>query len=291
MNGTGNLRRQLVIATLSLACAAAAGASVHLQGKGGTLTHDCGKDAAVEIDGSGTEIRLAGACDRIDISGTNLTVRAEGVGKVEISGLNNRLEWQYATGGRSKPSVEQNGLGHQVVKVAVVAAPIAKTPKAEAKPAAPASASSVAAAQPPAATLDAGSGAGGARVAASAAPGAVAVALSAETSTAGVESGSSGFRITANGVRRRIDCGGAKVQVLGDDVVALLLGDCPNVQVGGDRCEIWIERVDNLQILGAGSRAFYVGSTDGDPVKVSLVGAGSTARAVRAEELAERGRR
>lgn len=283
MNGSGKLRRQLVVATLSLACAAAAGASVHLQGKGGTLTHDCGKDAAVEIDGSGTEIRLAGACDRIDISGTNLTVRAEGVGKVEISGLNNRLEWQYATGGRSKPSVEQNGLGHQVVKVAVVAAPTAKTPK----PAAPAAAASVAAAQPPAATPDAGS----ARVAASAAPGAVSVALSAETSTAGVESGSGGFRITANGVRRRIDCGGAKVQVLGDDVVALLLGDCPNVQVGGDRCEIWIERVDNLQILGAGSRAFYVGSTDGDPVKVSLVGAGSTARAVRAEELAERGAR
>lgn len=280
MRRTGIRLCPLALAALPLALAAAStAAKVHLQGKGGTISHDCGQDAAVEIDGSGTEIRLAGACERIDISGTNLVVRAEGVGKVEISGLNNTLEWQYATGGRSRPSVEQNGIGHRVVKVEPAAPPVEPAAKATAKPTttAPAPAAKAVAAKPPATAV---------------APKAAAtVALAAETSTVGVESGSGGFRITASGVRRRIDCGGAKVQVLGDDVVALLLGDCPNVQIGGDRCEVWIERVDNLQILGAGSQAFYVGSTDGDPVKASLVGAGSTARAVRAEELAERGKR
>lgn len=280
MRRTGIRLCPLALAALPLALAAAStAAKVHLQGKGGTISHDCGQDAAVEIDGSGTEIRLAGACERIDISGTNLVVRAEGVGKVEISGLNNTLEWQYATGGRSRPSVEQNGIGHRVVKVEPAAPPVEPAAKATAKPTttAPAPAAKAVAAKPPATAV---------------APKAAAtVALAAETSTVGVESGSGGFRITASGVRRRIDCGGAKVQVLGDDVVALLLGDCPNVQIGGDRCEVWIERVDNLQILGAGSQAYYVGSTDGDPVKVSLVGAGSTARAVRAEELAERGKR
>jgi hypothetical protein len=281
MRRTGNRLGALAALPLALA-AASAEAKVHLQGKGGTITHDCGQDAAVEIDGTGTEIRLAGACERIDISGTNLVVRAEGVGKVEISGLNNTLEWQYAAGGRSRPSVEQNGIGHRIVKVEAVAKPAEPAPKEAAKPA-PAAASAVVAAQPAAAA---------AKPAPAAPPKPVAaIALQAETSTIGVERAGSNVKITANGVRRRIDCGGAKVQVLGDDVVALLLGDCPNVQIGGDRCEVWIERVDNLQILGAGSQAFYVGSTDGDPVKVSLVGTGSTARAVRAEELAERGKR
>lgn len=275
--------RALALVALPLALgAAAANAKVHLQGKGGTLSHDCGKDAAVEIDGTGTEIRLAGACERIDISGTNLVVRAEGVGKVEISGLNNTLEWQYATGGRSRPSVEQNGIGHRVVKVEGAAKPAEPAPKETAKPA-PAAASAVVAAQPAAPA---------AKPAPAAPPApAAAIALEAETSTVGVQRAGSNVKITADGVRRRVDCGGAKVQIVGHDVVALLLGDCPNVQVAGDRCEVWIERVDNLQILGAGSRAFYVGSTDGDAVKVSLVGAGSDARAVRPEELAERGKR
>lgn len=275
MNGLGRRTYRLALPLLgAFALAAPAPAKVHLQGAGGTLTHDCGRDAAVEIDGSATEIRLAGACERIDISGTHLTVRAEGVGKVEISGLDNTLEWQYATGGRSRPSVEQNGLGHRVVKIEPAAKPAQPAAKATA---APAPAARAVAAQPP--------------VTAAAPKAAATVALEAETSTVGVERGGGGFRITANGVRRRVDCGGAKVQVLGDDVVALLLGDCPNVQIAGDRCEVWIERVDNLQVLGAGSQAFYLGSTDGDPVKVSLVGAGATARAVRRDELAERRQR
>lgn len=284
MHGTSGFTRRLALASLSLVVAASADAKVLLKGAGGTISHDCGRDATVEIDGSATEIRLAGACERIDISGTRLTVRAEGVGRVEISGLDNTLEWQYATGGRSKPSVEQNGLGHRVVKVDATAAK--SEPKPAPKPAAAVPAKSATLAAPASAAAPAP-----AVAPAKPAPVAVAVALENETSTVGVESGKGGFRITANGVRRRIDCGGAKVQILGDDVVALLLGDCPNVQISGNRCEVWIERVDQLQILGGESQAFYVGSTDGDRVKVSLVGAESTARAVSHDELAERRKR
>src|SRR5262245_16941350 len=94
---------------------AAAQEPITVTGVGVQRTIDC-DGRRVEITGSDNRLTLRGRCDAVAVSGTHNVVQVEGLGRVSITGINHRVEWEYALRG-DQPSVSKSGIGNEVVQV------------------------------------------------------------------------------------------------------------------------------------------------------------------------------
>ena len=78
-----------------------------------TITCD-GRD--VVIDGTGHRLTLRGSCPYVRVMGTGHLIRVEALGRADLMGVENRLEWQRASAG-SEPRIVVRGLGNRAVHV------------------------------------------------------------------------------------------------------------------------------------------------------------------------------
>jgi len=268
-------RQVFALGLLGALLAAVAPAASHRIRGAGETHFDCRQNPSVEIDGTGMTVHLEGDCERIEVDGTGNQVIAEGVGKIELSGLNHQVSYLYVLGGRSRPTVEQNGFGHKVARREDSPAERSSAPSSSPTAAAPAPTKSAAkpSPTPPAqraaprssagASADSGLGVAGAFLG----------------------GGSGVLQLNDDDVRQEVACGGRTVQVNGDRATVKLKGDCPSVQVNGDSNEVWIERIDNLQVNGEDNVVRYVGGVTVRRPRTSDTGDGNAIRSASIEEF------
>jgi Protein of unknown function (DUF3060) len=110
-------------ALLALSAAVAARAAADdltIQGVNVERTITC-DDREVVIHGTNNRVTLNGRCRQVTVDGTAHVVRVETLGSADVSGVNNRLEWEHALRG-DQPDIEIVGLGNRVVQVSGAAA-------------------------------------------------------------------------------------------------------------------------------------------------------------------------
>lgn len=74
-----------------LALAAPARADFQYDDSGGTVTHDCGDDPVVQINGSASALTLTGACTAVQINGSDINGTIESVTKLQVTGADNTI--------------------------------------------------------------------------------------------------------------------------------------------------------------------------------------------------------
>jgi len=243
----------------------------------GQASFDCGRNPSVEVDGSGMVVYLTGDCQKIEVDGTNNRVIAEGVGKVELSGINHQVTYLYALGGRARPAVEQNGFGHRVERREGEPAAAAASPTSSQAPSTPPPSAPRSSTPPP---TPAGSGAAGSGSSTS-----LHAVSGLAVASAFLPGGSGALHVNGDRVRRTVACGGRMVQVNGSGSAVKLTGDCPTVQVNGDSNEVWIERIDDLLIHGENNAVRYVGGVQLRLPRATVTGAENYVRPASIEEF------
>jgi hypothetical protein len=124
--------KALVVVTTLLAPAAAF-ADKDFMGADDGATWDCSQDAKVNINYSDATFTLTGACEEINVNGSNVKITADDVGTTNINGAKNSMKTNIlgaanitGTGNKvtykkaktgKKPKVASMGKGNSVSKV------------------------------------------------------------------------------------------------------------------------------------------------------------------------------
>src|SRR5262245_13835824 len=118
MTTTTTTRRLAVISLAAglMAAAAAAQEPVTIVGVGVRRTVDCGNGGSVTIMGSDHKLTLRGRCESVSVTGTHHLVQIQGLGRLTVTGVDHRVEWEYALTG-DQPVVLKTGLRNEVVQV------------------------------------------------------------------------------------------------------------------------------------------------------------------------------
>jgi DUF3060 family protein len=77
-----------------------------------TITCD---ERDVVVEGVGNRLTLRGRCQHVTITGTDHVVRVERLGSANLTGMNNRLEWEAALRG-DRPDVKITGVNNRSVR-------------------------------------------------------------------------------------------------------------------------------------------------------------------------------
>jgi hypothetical protein len=105
----------LLGAVAGLAWAGLVAADENIRGAGVERTIDCaGGD--VTISGSGHNLTLTGRCPRVTMSGTGSVLHVEELGRLTLSGVNQRVEWVQGLDGAT-PRITKSGIGNEVIQV------------------------------------------------------------------------------------------------------------------------------------------------------------------------------
>jgi hypothetical protein len=115
MRMTGRGPMWLLGAVVGLAWMGSAAADENIQGLGIQRTVDC-EGGTVTITGTSHRLTLRGRCDRVVLSGTGSVVHVESLGRVTVSGVNNRVEWERGLDGND-PRIQKSGINNEVVQV------------------------------------------------------------------------------------------------------------------------------------------------------------------------------
>ncbi|QSQ14181.1 DUF3060 domain-containing protein [Myxococcus landrumensis] len=90
------------------------GGSLELVDSGRTVTHDCDDGGTVEIVGSSNKVTLMGACEAIEVTGSNNTVTAHTVRRIETTGSGNSVTWKYGAEKGKKPRISNTGSKNRI---------------------------------------------------------------------------------------------------------------------------------------------------------------------------------
>lgn len=262
-----------------VACAAAwSAAADELTIRGASLekTITC-DDRDVVIQGTSHRLTLRGRCQHVSIQGTNHVIHVEELGSAEVTGLNNRLEWEHALGGE-QPDIDITGVNNRAVRVE--GGPASRRSRGS-KPE-----------QGGAAVVEGGSGRvvigadgvsidgkrdrdRGDRVTITG-DGTVEVDGRSGTVRARAErSAAASVTIADSGLQRAHDCAGGTVSVLGDDN-QLTLSRCREVVLTGDNNRIVVVGpVRLIRVLGEDNSVQWSEGEGGRPPKVETAGSGN----------------
>jgi Protein of unknown function (DUF3060) len=95
--------------------------------------HDCARQPRVVVNASHDEIALVGACTRVILNGGDIRLTAESieqvaingvgntvdlgaVGKIALTGGDNKVTWRSGRGGKGRPAVSDLGSSNSVTR-------------------------------------------------------------------------------------------------------------------------------------------------------------------------------
>jgi hypothetical protein len=184
------------------------------------------------VNGSSNTFTLLGECPSVSINGMSNTIKVETVGSIDVDGMSNTVIWESAISG-SKPRVQTDGIQNSVRKGTVAG---------KKKPAV-----SPAITQP-----------------------AKAPEAASPRSTRKV--GSDPIEITGAHVRRRINCAGRDVSLMGSHCNLTLVGECGRVSVSGSHNKVRLEIAERIEITGSYNRVAWESGPEGRRPKISNLG-------------------
>jgi len=184
------------------------------------------------VNGGSNTFTLLGECPAVSINGMGNTIKVETVGSIEIDGMSNTVIWGSALSG-SKPRIQTDGIQNSVRKGAVTG---------KKKPAV-----SPAITQP-------------------------AKAPEAASPRASRKAGSEPIEITGAHVRRRINCAGRDVSLMGSHCNLQLVGECGTVSVSGSHNKVGIETAERIELTGSYNHVSWESGPEGRRPKISNLG-------------------
>jgi hypothetical protein len=198
----------------------------------------------VVVSGANHRLTLRGRCERVFVHGTGNVVHVERLGRADMDGLNNRLEWEQALHG-DRPVIRNTGVNSRAVRVDAGTSP------------------DTAATDQPSVTVK---GSGGGRVVVGS--GGVSVEGSPRTRSA------TGGSVTISGsdVEQSHDCGGGSATVEGSDN-RLTLTRCPELTVtGGGNHIVMVGPVRRIRLLGGENEVQWSEGEGGRSPKIETPG-------------------
>jgi hypothetical protein len=245
------------VAGLALAWAAAAAADETIQGAGVKRTIDCA-GGAVTINGTGHDLTLTGRCPRVVVSGTGSVVHVAELGRLTVSGLNQRVEWVKGLDG-AEPAIQKSGLGVEVVQVNGGRAAGARSGSSRSSGGASVQAG------PAGTTIESD----GSRVTVGA--GGVTVEAADGTPTTTTRKAGS-ITVMENDQERTYDCAGGTATIQGNDNV-LTLRNCPELVVNGNNNAITLQTgVKLIRALGNGNGITWSQGLGGQAPRIESLG-------------------
>jgi hypothetical protein len=262
---------------------AVAGAEVvTIRGAGIRRTVACdGRE--VEASGSGHTLTLRGRCPRVAITGTGHVVRVEGLGRGSVSGMNNRLEWEYALEGE-RPRIAISGVNNEAVKVGAGRSAAASDEDE----------GDEGAGEEGGISVEGGSGrvvigtggitidknkkssrGGRVTVTGGSSSGSGTVSVEGDSGTVRITGGEAAVTVLENGLERTYDCAGGNAEVRGNDNV-LTLRNCRQLTVSGNDNAITLQGpVRLIRVPGDNNGVTWSQGVDGKAPSVETSGSGN----------------
>ena len=251
------MRTQILTVGLAVVAVAVLPGFIHAQiqreAVGGVETIHC-QGKSVDVRGTSYDLTLLGECPDVDVSGTGNVVRIERAGRIQVTGMNNKVIWTESLQGE-RPTIKRTGLGNSVKQGTFEAS------KEEAEGGA------VVATPGQSVTLE-GSG-GSATVEARTGGSEPAAAKSAATSKGKT------IVLEENHEQKTIECQGESVEVNGNFIELTLTGQCGKVGVNGNKNDVTIDAAAAISILGNGNTVSWRQGVDGKDPKLSNLGTGN----------------
>jgi len=284
--------------TSLLAGSVMAATPIEVKGVGIRKTIDCAGGSVV-VTGTSNELTLKGDCQKVTLSGTGHVIHAEGLGRVEISGLNNLVEWQRALAGEA-PGVEDSGMGNQVRRASGAAkagAPAASGGRSQSGSVAVDDAGVKVQTESgevavTASGVKARSGSSQAEVTSSGVT-AESGRNRATVSAAGIEAeteddaGEDATVINGLGIHRTVRCGGRGITINGANHVLRLEGDCRTVTVNGMGQHVKVEAAGSIVVNGTSQRVEWVRGLKAQRPSIQKNGLGNEVLQITAEEFSK----
>jgi hypothetical protein len=111
----------LAVALWTAASSHAVADDLIIQGLNVARTITC-DDRDVVIHGAANHLTLRGRCLQVSVDGTGHVIHVEGLGSADVTGVNNRLEWEHGLDG-DQPKIEITGMGNSAGRAEAGAAP------------------------------------------------------------------------------------------------------------------------------------------------------------------------
>lgn len=263
---------------------------IDIKGVSVTRTIDCAGGNVV-ITGTSHNLTLTGRCPRVTLSGTASVVHIESLGRLSVSGMNHRVEWEKGLDG-SDPRVQNSGINNQVVqaKGGSTAASASSGTRAQAGSASVETGaggvvvrsgdSRITVGESGAVSVES-TGAGGQKEKVTVNAGGTSVAVDGTAGTVQVGTGAtaSSGKATVNVLdsdgHRTLDCGGGTANVAGGENV-LTLRNCSVLVVSGSENVITLQGpVSSIRLLGNENAVTWSQGAGGKPPSVEMVGSGN----------------
>ncbi len=251
------MRTQVSTVGLAVAAVVVLPSFVHAQivrnAVGGAETIAC-NGQSVDVRGTSYDLTLLGECPDVEVAGTGNVVKVERAGRIEVTGVNNKVIWMESLQG-DRPTIERTGFGNSV-KQGTFEAPKDK-----------AAGGGVVATSGKSVTLQ-GSG-GSATI--------VAGTGGSESTAAGSAAASKGKTIVLkdNHEQKTVECQGEDVDVDGNFIELTLTGECGTVRVNGNKNDVTIDAAAAISIPGNGNSVSWRQGVGGSDPKVSNLGNGN----------------
>jgi hypothetical protein len=201
-------------------------------GQGATKSRECA-DGVTRVDGVGERLRLTGECSSVVVSGSGNRVTIERTASINVSGMNNTVEWEESLEG-DKPKVISSGIGNSVTRAKATAA--ARAPKGDR--------------------------------AAPATPDASGTTRKPTTPTAPRPQAAPGerLRISQSGQTLEMACENRAVSISGNTNTVVLTGTCGQVGISGTGNKVSVERTPRIVVTGHGNEVTWQqGAGDAKP--------------------------
>jgi DUF3060 family protein len=294
MKGTARGPVWLLCATGLAAGTVTAQEPIDIKGVSVTRTIDCAGGAVV-VTGTSHNLTLTGRCPRVTLSGTASVVHIGSLGRLTVSGMNHRVEWETGLDGKD-PVVQNSGINNQVVKAkgGATSGSASSGTRAQAGSASvetgaggvvvSSGSSRVTVGESGAVSVES-TGAGAQKDKVTVNAGGTSVAVDGTAGTVHVGTGAAGSATKGTTVNvvdsdgeRTLDCGGGTANVAGGENV-LTLRNCSVLVVGGSENVITLQGpVSSIRLLGNENAVTWSQGAGGKPPSVEMVGSGNTVK-------------
>jgi hypothetical protein len=251
-----------VAAAIGLGAGYSAGAAEDLTilGLGIEKTITC-DERPVVVNGAGHRLTLKGRCEDVAVHGTGNVVHVERLGRGQIDGLDNRLEWELAIRGE-RPVIRKGGVNVTVAQVAGGA------PRREAD-----DDGEDVTIESGGGRVTVGGGGGGVTIGSSSKPGDGSVRIRTGGTTARGSAPPAAVRVTESDIEKSYDCGGGSALVEGSDARLTLTGCRELTVTGGGNHVVLVGPVRSIKLLGGENEVQWSEGEGGRAPRVETPGA------------------
>jgi hypothetical protein len=228
-----------------------ANAMIERSGSGKVETIEC-RGQSVELEGTSNSFTLLGECPSVEVSGTGNVVKIEQVGRIEVTGVSNKVIWTRSLRG-SRPKIEKTGLENSVQQGTFKES----GHQAEEPVAAP-------------------SGTGGSPTVDSGMAGAGSTGSTPSHSPSRSSGAGRTIVLDLDHETKTVDCQGEDVEVNGNHSKVTVTGECHAVSVNGNYNKVQIEAAAVISAVGNRNTVSWQRGVDGQDPRVSNLGTRNT---------------